>query len=477
MSALWAFLLSVAACTPSPWLSPGLISLSEGWQVVHDQLLSPQAFPPDAPSVPIPEFTLPGPDGSYYHPAVSTYRLVLDLPQEHSGSLWGLVVPEIFCSYALYVDGRRIAEMGVPSLSPAVYVPRVQPLVHTFFARPRTEILLQVANYHVAGDKIRSAVLAGPEPDLRRWLLVSLALEVFFIAVLAISGLVLIVLPEMNNTLASRLTGAFLLTLALRVSVTGNRLILFALPWLDFEWVSDLGYATASLAPLTFVWALAARFREQVDKTSVGFLSLLHALALITIFWLPTPQFPPHALAFDLSLLLSIGWVLTLPLGLKLKGQRLEFWFWLGLAALPLAALADFLAYSGLTRSFSWMPLGLLAYILCQLIHQALVVSRQERALHAANRVGEESLHKKKEFLEQLQHHILTPLHNLGSLLETLELPPERDRTRACLQEELNALARKLRELVRRNEGEGGPKGPATDARSPLPPEKGSGTR
>ena len=415
-----------------------LTALASGWKVVHHQLLSPTSFPEHAPSYQLPENTQPNEFGVYEHPAISTLKLVLD-HAEPSQNL-GLIIPDIFSSYRLFCNGVLIGEMGYPSTSPHTYKAYVKPAVYFFNSNNRTEILLQVANFHVAGDKIRSVPLLGKATDVMNYIIIQWGLEAFLIFLLLSVALVLMVIPEINNKISSRLFAMFLIFLALRFGFTGSKLFLFILPNLGFETVSDLGYILASLGAIFFVMSLAFRYQVVVDWSLVGFLVGLNTLGMLSVLIFTTSEFPPYAVFFDMGLVLSVVWVFLLPLGLLLKGQPLRPLFWFSLSFVPISAFFDLLIYGSALRLNSLLPLGLFFFALGQTIYIALENSKHEKEELQILMELSETLDKRQNFLDQFQHHIRTPIQGMLSYVESYRADPSESQKLESLSQVLLKL-------------------------------------
>ncbi len=432
----------------TPLWSQGLVRLHEGWEVVHDRLLSPLAFPEEGSPLEFPENNYLDKEGKRSSQCkVGTYRL--RIASLKSDEMWGLIVPEIFSAYNLFINGVRIGEMGAPSSSPGSYRARVQPEAYFFPGREGTEILLQVANFHVIGDKIRQVPLLGKADEVQRYLLGKWGVELFLIVFLFFIGIALLVLPETYKPRGSRFLGLFFLTLAIRMGFTGWRLFLQVIPFLDFELVSDLGYVTASLAALFFVAAMLVRFRDIVDFHLTHVVLTINVLGFFSVLVFPTPNFEPYSLMFDLGLGLAIAWSLLLPLGLLLAKKPFEPVFWLSYSALPLAALLDYVIYGGLVRDEWFFLWGVFFFALGQLVHLAYSNARHEKKQIELFLELSETTERRAEFVSLFQHHLRTPIHTLLSFLERRSFLPSDTMIARSLTRSLKELNLELEKLFK----------------------------
>ncbi|MDL2294155.1 ATP-binding protein, partial [Ruminococcaceae bacterium OttesenSCG-928-D13] len=132
----------------------GLHFLTSEWEYYPDVLLAPGDFGVPAPQ---PEQYVfiggysnfsagqaqRGPHGQ------ASYRLTVRLPEQPRA--YALLMPDVYCAYRLYVNGRLLLEMGAPEADG--YTPRLGERTVAFEASGSVEILLAVAGreYITAG--------------------------------------------------------------------------------------------------------------------------------------------------------------------------------------------------------------------------------------------------------------------------------------------------------------------------------------
>lgn len=425
-----------------------LVRLREGWEVIHEKLLSPQSFPEEASPIELPENNHEDRQGRRSSQIkVSTYRI--RLCHLESDQLWGLIIPDVFSSYSLYFDGARIGEMGYPSITAGSYRARVQPRVYFFQGGNDLELLLQVTNFHVNGDKIRQVPLLGRAEDVRRYLLWRWGVELFLIVFLFAVGSVLIVLPESYKPWGSQLLGLFFLTMSLRVGFTGWKLFLQLFPFLEFEMVSDLGYALASLGASLFVGAMFVRLRQFVDFYLTHVVLLLNVLGFITVVIIPTADFETYSLMFDLGMGLAIAWSILLPVGPLIKRQKLDPIFWISYSFLPLAAFVDYVVYGGYLRDEWFFQYGILLFAIGHLVNLAFFNAGQEK--HEIDLFLElsETTARRHDYVNQFQHHLRTPVHALLSFLEKKTYTTKDATPAKSIYRILTELNRELEKLLK----------------------------
>lgn len=119
--------------------SQGIIWLVQGWDFYPDQMIYPGDSTGEPKSIYIGQFfSFAGfhEDGSPY--GAGTYRLKV-----RGNGNYTMLIPEVFSSCVVYVDGEQITSSG--SISP--YKPYIKDLVLSFEINEEAEILIQTANY------------------------------------------------------------------------------------------------------------------------------------------------------------------------------------------------------------------------------------------------------------------------------------------------------------------------------------------
>lgn len=441
LSIIWFGLLAQGA-----W-GQGLIALEDGWQAAHGQLVSPLAFPEDAPAYRLPERTPPERRKRARPPAVSTLRLRIELPSDTR--FWGLFVPPVFSSYNLFIDGKRVGERGIPSLTAGTCHPRVAPGYYFFESTAGgTEILLQVADFHFGGDRLLRPPLLGRAEAVQIHALLHNGLEAFLIVLLTLAGALFFLFPEHRRALESRLMAGSLISLAIRTGVTGQRLLSQALPGLGFEPVMDLAFVTTSLAAMFYMGSMAVRYRDRVDPgLTLGVLGI-NLLGIVSVLALPTRALSFGAGFFESGIGLALLWSFLLPFGLWIRDRHIDLAFWLTLFPVPVTAAVDFLGYLGLHRLDSLMPLGLSLFILGQMVYLAIANALQEkRELDILIELGE-TVTKHQEYVSQFQHHLRTPIHSILSAIERNQLSGNRSEAEEAIARTLTELNREIEALL-----------------------------
>ncbi|GEM_PF-5457098 len=420
--------------------SQELVELKDGWLLASGGLYSPLDFPESAGSGHIPELSR-----NNNLPTLSpleTWRIRLDLAPEISQ--WGLMVPEIFSSYRLFINGKMAGEVGRPSTSLALYIPVTKKRTYFFYSSGETEILLQVANWSVHGEKIRAPLVLGPAIAIHNKETFEFGLEIFLTTILILSGLSLMIWPEVFQRKSSLLLGVTLVLLGIRMGFTGYKVIPGIWNFTDFEIISDIGYLMAPLIGIVFLYALFLRFKTVMDEPLVFFILFLNIVSGVPILLTKTLDFEPFACLYESALSLAIVAILLIPLGLWLNKARFQFSFWFSLLAVPITGFVDLMIGAGWVRSPSFLPFGLLIFTCGQVINSAVSNMHTENEENRLLAHLQKLEKKRSNFLDQLHHHIRTPVHGVFGALEKI---PEGDNARPDADRAVTTLRNMMNEV------------------------------
>lgn len=215
--------------------SKGYIPLKGEWEFYFNELLYPDDFKNNEFSsksylyCPSSWTDLKLPNIGY-----ATYRI--KIKNLKYPLMMGLKIPYMNSSYRLFVNGELIAKNGIVDTNPALAIPQHLPQIKVIYnTSSEMELILQISNYTDNIGGIWDAILIGTEDQIIREFWISIGLELFFFGVILIMGFYHLFLYFFRNQeKASLYFGLFCFIIALRIFVTGEKLLIHIIP--NFPW-------------------------------------------------------------------------------------------------------------------------------------------------------------------------------------------------------------------------------------------------
>lgn len=178
------------------------VALNGNWNFYPGKLLSPGELR-NHKSISLMVPSLWNRESGLSNTGCGTYSLTLILP--HTGEEWALEIPQLYNSYALYINGSLHAVNGRPAAHKDSTALQWKPQVVTFTSPDDTaRIVLQVSNYHHFKGGIREPLFLGTAGVIRGHFslsMISVWAEVAVLFVLALMFLYLFVKSRGRITL------------------------------------------------------------------------------------------------------------------------------------------------------------------------------------------------------------------------------------------------------------------------------------
>jgi hypothetical protein len=350
-----------------------------------------------------------------------TYRFWIDLKGTNSAQILSLKIPTIFSSYKLWVDNKLIAEAGTVATSKDEHKPGflIDNIPFSFIPSgnnvDRIEIVIQVSNFSHRRAGIAWPIFIGSYNAIKD---ASRNLDILNLIVL---GVILIIgLNHINMFLFRRKDvsnlyfGILTLVMILRNITTGDRLLGYLIPSIDWELMLKLdnfsGYGTIPFFALFIFHLYRNDFRSWIKNLMV----ILGIIISVIIFATPAATFGKFNLFFELYLLIG-GLYLTFGVLLiatirKRPGAFLTF---LGMFILYATAINDVLSSMTIIQTAYVAPYGLVTFMLLQSFNitskSAKAINQNEELSHqlANEKEGlERSIEERTKELQQ-QHNLL----------------------------------------------------------------------
>ena len=369
-----------------------IISMNGQWEFHWKCFLDPENVDPDQPpdrrecgeSSGPPYYPVPGlwnSDPELSGTGFASYRLLVYTDQAVTA---GMRIPEAYSAYRMYLNGIPISGNGHPSEDPDEEIPYwliKTPMVS--LDRGANEFVIHVSSAsHRKGGTWSSIEIGDPERIISQRE-IHLGIELILLGSLVMMGIYhtgLYILRKDER--ASLLFGLFSLGVAVRVSVTGERMLNQIFPLLPYDLSLRLEYITMFLTAPLFLSYFYTAFHmirlKWIPELFWGFSSLF----LIITFVTPPIVFTNLAVPYQVFILVMVvGIIYSLYRGVKRKIRGIWIAF-VGFVPLSFATFGSILFNNDysipwyLLPEFSF-PLGVLWFIFAQ---SYLLASRMTEA-------------------------------------------------------------------------------------------------
>jgi len=271
---------------------------------------------------------------------VATYRVKILLPA--GDRIWSFYYPETSTASALFINGRRLAHQGTPSLTAGDERPQYKPQLVAFVAPDGVaDVVIQVSNWNYRKGGLWSPPKIGTEELMRRTDDRTIVWELLMIGAflaLALYNVSLYVrgLPQgRSQDLAGLWLMLTCLEIVARILVTGDNLAVRYFD-LDWEWGRKLEFLPMHLGSLFFFSFLNKLFPREIQpwmvRYCVGGAWVLGVPALL----LPariTNNFVEVGEVFLLSYLIVYVIIVVQAFRRRREGASIMFYSTLGLVA------------------------------------------------------------------------------------------------------------------------------------------------
>ena len=225
-------------------------SIGGSWEFYDSRLYEDLQEDPGVPAdyAVLPHIWLdePGSDQSPY--GYAAYRVILEGldPDQY----YGIFIRDESLSYQLWANGRKVLQNGKVARTKEDYLPMMQSrwAAFTSDSEGRAELVMDVANYDNYQGGFWQAPQVGTFKIITQMAVKHTSFEVFlFTSMLLMAMLLFALYATARNKKTSLLLGLFSLLVALRVLLTGYRLILGIIPELPLGLMLTLEYAIGYL--------------------------------------------------------------------------------------------------------------------------------------------------------------------------------------------------------------------------------------
>jgi hypothetical protein len=217
----------------------------------------------------------------------ATYTLTVLLPDAQER--YTLEIPQLYSSYRLWVNDDLVAENGKVGQTPETSTPQWKPQTASFVASKKTEIVLQISNFHHFKGGAKDPIFLGKTSLIEpRISLAITSVHIQFLIMLLVTTIAIIIFFGYQKKKVTLFFALLCFTWAVR-SIVSNRYILIQyFPDFSWDWMVRIEYFTLYF---TMIWAIlyiARLFKDEVNQfIKYGLIALVVSFVAVTLISQP----------------------------------------------------------------------------------------------------------------------------------------------------------------------------------------------
>ena len=421
-------------------------TLNGTWKMFFNQFIDPTQVADSENYIP---FEVPNMWGGYVSKLgvlpdqgyASFYTKVL-LPENHP--LMGLQIPEMSTAYQIFIDGKLVSTIGTIGKEKASSIPKTKPMVLPLQSVTNSfEIVFHISNFHHKKSGLWDTIQIGSQEAVIKRERKNYFIAIFLSGSILIIGLYHIGLFFLQKDERSAIYfSLFALFTVLRITSTGEMVILDLFPTLSWEWRLKFDHISMYMALAFGIKFSNSLYPKEINRVAANIifgLSFLFIIAAIITQGIINTYFVFY---FQIIILISICYLLySVVMAIKRKRQG-ALVYGLGYFIVCAATINDVLYSLNVIPSFYIMPLGVFlfffsqAFILSVKSAKAFQTSKElSKELKEANQELEQKVKERTSIIEKKNEE----LQKSNVILQTRE---------AELEEKASDLEKVNSELV-----------------------------
>ncbi|TCD00190.1 ATP-binding protein [Pedobacter psychroterrae] len=386
------------------------IPLDGKWHFFWNQLIAPDEKTKNGILIDFPSSWTSQVNGIKYPSfGYATYKIRIYLPKTDEDL--SLLMPEVYCAYKLFINGKLEASNGTITTSAKGFVPYWEhKTVDIKKGIDTLSITLQVANFaHVKGG-IKKHITIGNKSTVMLKRKQIEAIDLLLTGCLLMSGFYFLGLYLMGNRdKAVLLFALFSIIYSYRIAGTDNYMLHTIIPNINWQITIRLEYLSLFLGIGSFSLYTRYLYPIDVNRTVVKVIFWLCIAFSLSVFILPTYYFTQLINPFLVVMVICLVYVPYVYV--KAFRQRRPG------AIYTLSSSFSILIVFALSLLYYWslippmQVLNLFLYLSFFFLQSLVLSHRVSYALKQAKAAAEQGLKAKSEFLSIMSHEIRTPLN------------------------------------------------------------------